>query len=149
MSNLETIILLHGGCHCGVVKIKFMTRNPILSASPRACDCSFCQKHGAAYTSDPCGTLTIACNGPDDLLRYQQGSKHTQFLMCAHCGVLLAATYNSGSIIYGAVNVLCLDRFNDFSTSERSSPQQLSTTDKISRWTKLWVPNVTIAYASA
>ena len=45
--------LLAGGCHCGKLKVEFETGIDPADFSPRACDCSFCTKHGAAYISDP------------------------------------------------------------------------------------------------
>ncbi|MGH8049414.1 MAG: GFA family protein [Arenimonas sp.] len=147
MPGLETMISLQGGCHCEAVKIEFSTANPVSSTHPRACDCSFCQKHGAAYLSDSHGALLIACNSSEDLLSYRQGSENAQFLMCVHCGVLVAVIFHQDAIVYGAVNAKCLDRFAEFSATETSSPQLLDATDKVSRWTKLWVTNVSFAYA--
>lgn len=146
MPALETIISLRGGCHCKAVKIEFSTGNPVSSTHPRACDCSFCQKHGAAYLSDSNGALLIFCKSPEDLLSYRQGSENAQFLMCAHCGILVAVVFSQDSIIYGAVNASCLDRFAEFASPETSSPQVLDATDKVSRWTRLWIPRVTFAY---
>lgn len=41
---------------------------------PRACDCDFCRKHGAAYISDPQGAVRIQVKDAQQLGRYRQGS---------------------------------------------------------------------------
>jgi len=47
--------VLKGGCHCGKVRVELTTSIRPGDFRPRACDCSFCTKHGAAYVSDPAG----------------------------------------------------------------------------------------------
>lgn len=149
MSSLETTMTLHGGCHCETVKIEFIAHGTIFSMPPRACDCSFCQKQGAAYLSDANGALAIVCNKPEDLVFYRQGSENARFLMCAHCGILVAVTFSRDATVYGAVNALCLDTFAQFPAPEPSSPQLLSAEEKISRWTTLWMADVSFVYAES
>jgi hypothetical protein len=148
MSEREPISL-HGSCHCNAVKITFATCQLPMSIHPRACDCSFCRKHAAAYVSDPRGSLLIECESRESLLNYRQGSGNADFLMCAHCGVLVAVTFNGDTITYGAVNSACLDRFAEFADAFSSSPQLLSTENKVSRWTEFWVPDVRFSYIHA
>ena len=49
-----------------------MTRPPE-AYNPRACDCDFCSKHGAAYVSDPKGALRIRLKEEGQTSRYRQG----------------------------------------------------------------------------
>ncbi len=42
-----------GGCDCGNLSVELELSEPSNSYRPRACDCSFCRKHVAAYVSDP------------------------------------------------------------------------------------------------
>ena len=136
----ETTIL-HGSCHCGRLRLEFSTALDLAGFTPRSCDCSFCRKHGAAYISDPGGRLSV-CVSPGSLLRYRQGSKTAEFLVCGQCGVLVAVAFEHASRIYGAVNAGCLDGHAGFGEPVPASPQMLSPDEKISRWLKLWIPDV-------
>jgi hypothetical protein len=112
--------------------------------APRACDCSFCQKHGAAYVSDSSGHLRITATEQDALHSYRQGSKAARFQLCGRCGVLVAVIFERLGNTYGAVNVGCLDERSRFGASVPASPQQLSPEEKVSRWLQVWVPGVQV-----
>jgi hypothetical protein len=112
------------------------------SIIPRACDCSFCQKHGAAYVSDPAGQLSVIVQSPDALRRYQQGSNTAQFLLCDRCGVLIAVVLEHNACIYGAVNARALEGAGGFGSAIPASPQLLDPGEKVARWLQLWVPDV-------
>lgn len=113
--------------------------------APRACDCSFCQKHGAAYVSDPAGRLCISVETADALRRYRQGSNTAEFLFCGRCGILVAVIFEHDTRTYGAVNARCLDATARLGKSISASPQQLSAGDKVDRWLRLWIPDVELA----
>ena len=117
--------------------------------SPRACDCSFCQMHGASYVSDPAGRLSVFEHEPEALHVYRQGSKRAQFLMCANCGVLVAVIMEEEGRVYGAANAACLDARQTFAASVPVSPQQLGADEKVSRWQQAWVADVLVVKADA
>lgn len=102
-------MLMRGGCHCGLLRLAFATSLPAAALAPRACDCSFCHRHGAAWLSDPDGRLDITAAGRNALLSYRQGSEAAEFRLCARCGVLVAATFTDADRLYAAVNAGCLD----------------------------------------
>jgi hypothetical protein len=132
---------LAGGCHCGTLRVAFETEIEIAGFTPRACDCSFCTRHAAAYISDPRGKLSITAATAGDALVYRQGSNQAAFLACRHCGVLVGVVCRDAGRTYGAINVRCLDA-TGFNEPVAASPQQLDSSEKISRWSSLWVPNV-------
>lgn len=136
--------ILHGSCDCGGLSLEFVTALEPGSLTPRACDCSFCRKHGAAYVSDPAGSLTVRENRGGALHGHRQGSKSAEFVLCSECGVLLAATYAGASRVYGAVNARCLDSRDELGVPQSASPQHLSVAEKVARWTALWVPDVAL-----
>jgi len=138
-------VTLPGSCHCGRLHVEFSTGQAPVSLVPRACDCSFCQKHGAAYISDPAGRLSISETDAGALREYRQGSNAAQFLICGHCGVLVAVIFRQGSRIYGAANAGCLDGDVGIGAPVAASPQTLSPDEKISRWLQMWVPDVVLA----
>ena len=144
MPPAREMVRFDGGCHCGQLRVEFSSGLNPAGFTPRACDCSFCRKHGAAYVSDPAGRLSVTFR-PGALHRYRQGSNTAEFLICSQCGVLVAVTFEHDSRIYGAVNIGCLDARTEFGSPAPTSPQALSPGEKVSRWLKLWVPDVLIA----
>ena len=138
-------VTLRGSCHCGQLRIEFSTDQDPASIVPRSCDCSFCQKHGAEYISDPAGRLSVSQSHSGTLREYRQGSNAAQFLICGHCGVLVAVIFRHNSRIYGAANAGCLDGHTGLASPAPASPQTLSPEEKVSRWLKLWVPDVVLA----
>lgn len=140
---------MRGSCHCGRLRVEFSTGQDPASIVPRACDCSFCQKHGATYISDPAGRLSVIESEPDATREYRQGSNAARFLFCSHCGVLVAVVYEHEARIYGVVNAGCLDGHAGLATPVPASPQTLTREEKVSRWVKLWVPDVVLAMSDA
>jgi len=131
---------LRGGCHCGTLTVELRTMQSPSALHPRACDCAFCMKHGAAWVSDAAGNLVIDVHARDAFGEYRQGSGSARFLLCRDCGVLVAVVHGDGDGRRGAANVRCLDDAAAFAEATSVSPQQLSREDKIARWRELWTP---------
>ncbi len=138
---------LTGACHCGRLHVQFDTKHAPASVHPRACDCSFCRKHQAAYVSDNQGRLTFIIHDPAAMQRYQQGSEAADFMLCNRCGVLLGVVFSDDQRIYGAVNYQCLDERDHFATEQIASPQTYSADEKLQCWRQLWTPNVAFVLA--
>lgn len=137
-----------GGCHCGNVQVDLeLTREPS-SYSPRACDCDFCRKHGAAYLSDPQGALTIRIRDAADTKNYRQGNGLADCLFCKNCGVLVGAFYHGDDRVIGVVNVRAIAGGIQFAPEQSVSPKALSGDEKIARWQDIWFANVTIVTAT-
>ena len=149
MTQASQSTTVRGSCHCGRVQVEFTTSAELARMTPRVCDCSFCQKHGAAYVSDSSGRLRITVAEPNVLHSYRQGSKVARFQLCGRCGVLVAVIFEHQGSTYGAVNVGCLDERSLFGPSVPASPQQLSPEEKVSRWLQVWVPSVQVVGAGA
>jgi hypothetical protein len=133
-----------GGCHCGNIRVDLeFTRAPG-TYIPRACDCSFCRKHSAAYVSDARGSVLIRIKDPGNSGKYRQGSGQAEFLVCRNCGVLVGVLHRTESGLYAAVNVNATDVRTDFGTEQPASPQNLSANEKTQRWQEIWFSNVNI-----
>ena len=113
--------------------------------APRACDCSFCRKHGAAWMSDTHGTLRVRQRG--EALVYRQGSAQADFIACSHCAVLVLAMFEREGNVRVAVNVRALDDAGEFATEQPASPQRLAPEEKRERWTQLWFSDVRVTLA--
>jgi len=134
---------LDGACHCGKVRLQFRTAKPIPDLTPRACDCSFCRKHGAAWISDPAGALRIR-SAKQSLRTYTQGSNTARFLLCEACGVLVAVVTGEGDALLGAVNAGCLEGEPALGQLVIVSPQRLDRDAKVARWGEVWIRDVRI-----
>jgi hypothetical protein len=125
-----------------------LTRDPA-EYSPRACDCDFCRKHGAAWLSDAQGSVRITVREPRELGKYAQGSGTAELLLCRHCGVVVAACLDADGRLYGAVNAQVVDSEAPFAAAQVVSPHQLSVDDKVRRWRQLWFSDVSIIAGEA
>ena len=127
-----------GGCHCGNLRVSLQLSRAAIAYSPRACDCEFCRKHGAAWVSDPEGALRIQITDDRELARYRQGSGSAEFVICRVCGVVVAVTYLAR---HAAVNARALDAA--FAADQVVSPKTLAPEDKTRRWQAVWFADVT------
>jgi hypothetical protein len=136
--------VLRGGCHCGSVGVFFETAQTPASLQPRACDCSFCRRHSASWVSDAQGRICVAAADPADVRSERQGSETARFLLCAHCGVLVAVVLEAEAERFGAVNAGCLADRPVFAPEVIASPQLLSPAEKMGRWRMLWARDVVL-----
>jgi len=125
-----------GSCHCGAVRVSFETAKPL---APRACQCSFCRKHGARSVSDPDGSASIEWTL--EPLRYRFASRAADYLVCARCGVYVGAVTGAPA---GAIATLNLNAFDDPSLDLTASPvsyegetSEQKEERRRSRWTPL------------
>lgn len=136
---------IKGSCHCGNVQVVLgLTRDP-QSYQPRACDCSFCTRHNAAYISDAEGSLSLEIDDTQQLKTYRQGSNTADFLLCQNCGVLIGVTYREGKETYAAVNTRIIDYGVALGQDVPGSPQKLGPDEKVARWKKLWFKGITFS----
>jgi hypothetical protein len=133
-----------GGCHCGNIRVELQLPREPGAYAPRACDCDFCRKHGAAYVSDPYAALTLWIRNERDTGRYRQGSGQAEMLLCRECGVLVGALHRADGRLYGVVNATAIDGGRRFGSEQPVSPQTLSAEDKLKRWREIWCSNVSI-----
>ena len=134
-----------GGCHCGRIAFGMTLSRPGSDYTPRACDCSFCRKHGAAWLSDANGTLRVRLRG--EPLVYRQGSAQAEFIACAHCAVLVLVRHEHDGHTHAAVNVRALDDAEAFAAAQGASPQRLGADEKRERWSQLWFADVRVVDA--
>ena len=93
-----------GACHCGAIRIALETGKPL---APRACMCSFCRKHGARTVSDPDGRATLSFAA--EPIRYRFATRGAVYVVCATCGVYVAATAGDGEARRATLNLNAFD----------------------------------------
>jgi hypothetical protein len=95
-----------GACHCGAVRTELKSDKTPAELGARTCQCSFCRAHGASWTSDPTGRLTVRIGGP--VSHYRFGTGTADFLICGTCGVVPAVVAEMEGGPHGVVRVDCL-----------------------------------------
>ena len=130
-----------GRCHCGNIAIRFDASVDPRALPLRACDCTFCRRHGARTTADPAGRVRIEIRDPGEISRYRWGLATADFLVCRRCGVYAAAVLNEGAQSWATVNTLI---FDDQSSFQREavpvSYEGESVSDRIERRKRSWTP---------
>jgi len=101
--NNPTII--EGGCHCGNISYRYEVNKLLREISVRACTCTFCTKHGAIYTSDPEGKISIKIKAKENIKKYQFASKCTEFIFCGICGVMPLSVTEIDGNIFALINI--------------------------------------------
>jgi hypothetical protein len=96
-------MIYEGACHCRDITIAFETSAP--GTTPlRACQCSFCRRHGAMTTSDPAGRLKII--SAHALSFYRFASRTAEIIVCPRCGVYLASSIEGPAGRVATLNVV-------------------------------------------
>jgi hypothetical protein len=132
---------LHGGCHCGSIKLAFETALDPNALPLRACQCSFCRRHGGVTTSDPAGRVLIDIRQPEQLQRYRFALGITDFLICRTCGVYVAAVMETDGRLFGVVNINALDEREPFARPPVPMEYGAETVEgRESRRAKVWMP---------
>ena len=137
---------LTGGCHCGNTRVAIETSLDPRSLPLRACQCSFCRRHGAVSTSDPAGRLVIEVRQPERLQRYRFALGITDFLICRTCGIYAAAVMEIEGRSLGVLNVNVLDEREPFARAP--TPMEYGTEQveerearRVKAWMKVEVKN--------
>lgn len=139
-----------GSCHCGNVKFDLEWPEEGPEIPVRECGCTFCRKHGGAWTSNRGGDLAVAVGDESLLSRYSFGTATAEFYVCARCGVVPVVVSAIEGRNYAVVNV------NTFagqdSMSLVRSPTNFDgeeTTDRLARRKRNWIANVRISATSS
>jgi hypothetical protein len=140
---------LSGGCRCGNVSVRVELGREPSEYHPRACDCDFCVGFGAAYLSDPDGTLTIHIQDAEATERVRQGDKLVDCLVCRRCRVLVGVLYEDDGQSFGVVNAWLVGERETFGSEVPVSPKNLSADEKTLRWRRLWFSRVTVSQSRA
>jgi hypothetical protein len=98
-------MLIRGRCHCGNITFSLTWAPDPVEIPARACDCSFCTKHGGVWTSNPRGTLEVQVRDPSLVSRYAFGTGTAEFHICARCGIVPVVTSRIDGHLYAVVSV--------------------------------------------
>ena len=124
-------------CHCGALAATL--RSSRASLPVRACGCTFCAPRGKVWTSDPEGRVEITVTKPDTLSRYRFGTGTADFLVCARCGVNVAAVCEIGGALYAVVNAASLRATAPGEAAAHDFDAE-STEERLARRARTWTP---------
>ena len=101
--------IIHGSCHCGNIRftLDWPTAQPTIAS--RACGCTFCTKHRAAWTSNPHGRFSLHIAADTRARRHRFGTETADFHVCSTCGVTPIVTCVIEGRRYAVVNVNTFD----------------------------------------
>lgn len=140
-------MIIRGACHCGNIdyELEWPADRPAIPV--RACDCSFCRKHGAEWTSDRGATLRVRVRAAGAVKQYRFGTRTADFHLCSGCGVVPFVSCDLDNRSYAVVNV------NTFYDTEGLSMNRSSasfgseeTVDRLERRKRNWISAVEVTY---
>ncbi|QNK03837.1 hypothetical protein H8F01_14195 [Dyella telluris] len=136
---------LHGHCHCGNIAYTLAWEPDPIEIPARACDCSFCTRHGAAWTSKPDGSLAVTVLEPALVNHYAFGTETADFHICVRCGVVPLVTCTVEERLYAVVNVNTLDGIDPAMLQHRpASFSEEGVASKLARRQSNWIAHVSI-----
>lgn len=95
---------ISGRCHCGNISYTLLSPIPKTELPIRSCDCSFCTKQGATYTSHPRGKLLVRIADSSSTQHYCYGTETAEVLLCTTCGVFPLITCDIDDQLYAVLN---------------------------------------------
>ena len=107
---------IRGACHCGNISFDLDWSPDPVEIPARACDCSFCVKHGGVWTSDVGARLRVRIGDRSRVSEYLFGTRTATFHICSACGVPPLVTTEIDGQTYAVVNV------NTFDEAARKAP---------------------------
>jgi hypothetical protein len=132
---------IRGSCHCGNICFALVWPDSGANIPVRACGCSMCTKHRAAWTSHPSGRFKLRIADESQVKRYQFGTKTADFLICTTCGVLPIVTCIIAGTRYAVVNVNTVDELDRSQLVETSTNFEGETTEnRLARRRRNWTP---------
>jgi hypothetical protein len=130
-----------GSCHCGNLRIALMLSIAPQDCELRACQCSFCRSHGARTAADPKGSLEVDVRDRAKLNRYCFGLETADYLICAVCGVYVAAVSVTPAGKRATININCLKDRAAFTREPIAADYEGETREgRLNRRAERWMP---------
>lgn len=137
--------IIEGGCHCGNIRFRFETGQPPENLPVRRCTCTFCVKHGAFYTSDPAGSLTVSIRNPQAVSDYRFGTRTAEPQVCRQCGVVPVILARIEEHVYAVVNLATAEGLAIPSECIQDVNYEYQTADeRRSRRARTWIAQVIV-----
>jgi hypothetical protein len=143
-------MLIRGSCHCGNISFALTWEPDPLEIPARACDCSFCTKHGGVWTSNPNGTLTVTVREPALVSKYAFGTRTAEFHVCSRCGAVPLVTSKIDNQLYAVVSVNAFEGVEPTLLRRASANFDGESEEvRLARRKRNWIPSVRYAERGA
>ena len=143
-------MLLNGKCHCGNIALELEWEGDPAEIPARACDCSFCVKHGGVWTSNPKSRLVVAIRDASLVSKYAFGTRTATFHVCSRCGAVPLVTSEISNQLYAVVNVNVLENVNQSCLHRATADFEGEDVEsRLARRSHNWIADVRIAEGSA
>lgn len=136
-------MVIKGKCHCGNIAFDLAWKGDPSAIPARACDCTFCVKHGGVWTSNPDSALMVAMRDASLVSKYSFGTRTATFHVCSECGTVPLVTSEIANHLYAVVNV------NTFENVDSSKLRRAAasfdgedTQSRLARRGKNWIADV-------
>ena len=130
-----------GSCHCRRIVFRYATDIQPAKWAVRACQCSFCRRHGAACTSDPDGQVIFTEQQDGEQSWYRFGLQTADFLVCPICGIYVGAVIQTPQGWFATINCHTLDEPpNDLPEETAVRYDNESASERLARRERVWTP---------
>ena len=143
-------MLINGKCHCGNIAFALEWPGNPPEIPARACDCSFCVKHGGVWTSNPNSRLAVTIRDQAMVSRYAFATRTATFHVCSRCGAVPLVTSEIADHVYAVVNVNVLEDIDSAwlrRTSASFGGEEVES--RLARRERNWISDVRFAHAVA
>ena len=139
-------MLIIGKCHCGNITFTLDWPEDQPDVPARACNCSFCTKHGGVWTSNPRATLSVVLRHSESVSKYVFGTETAAFHICNRCGAVPMVTSEIAGHLYAVVNVNTFENFDPSRLRQATASFGGEDMDsRLARRTKNWIADVRIS----
>jgi len=139
-------MLITGKCHCANIAFELEWEGEPPEIPARACNCTFCVKHGGVWTSNPIARLTVAIRDAALVSKYAFGTRTATFHVCSQCGAVPLVTSEIANHLYAVVNVNVFENVD--ASWLRRAPVSFEGEDvesRLARRTRNWIADVRFA----
>jgi hypothetical protein len=137
---------IEGKCHCGNISYRLDWPDDGAEIPVRACGCTFCTKHGGAWTSHRKAELDATIRDDALISKYAFGTKTAEFYVCSRCGSVPFVISLIEQHLYAVVNVNTFDGVNPSAlVRTAASFDGEDTGSRLERRKRNWIRNVRIS----
>ena len=141
---------IEGKCHCGNISFTLNWPGDGSKIPVRVCGCTFCTKHGGAWTSHPDSALAAMVRDESNISKYQFGTMTAEFYVCSACGAVPFVASVIDSHVYAVVNVNTFEGIDPSSFVRAvANFEDENTGTRLERRKRNWIPSVRISTAGA
>jgi hypothetical protein len=141
--NGKVTMLINGKCHCGNIELELLWNDEATALPARACQCSFCVKHGAVWTSGASAELIVRIRDQTQVSKYRFGTATARFLVCGNCGMVPVALCEIDGRLQAVVNINTLENVTPAALQRTATHFDAESVEsRLARRKRTWIPKV-------